>query len=161
MPKRQSRETRRSALLLFAALASGTAFAHPPTQLSSEAEKATAAEIIEFRKALADAINRRDAKALRDMYGDGFTHIHGSGKIDGKEARIVAAIAGVPVIETAPVDELSIRIPGGWTAIATGMSPIRSLADGKTYRFRWTAVYVRTDRSWLLVASQETRLPNP
>ena len=65
-------------------------------------------------------------------------HTHGSGKVDGKDARIVAALAGDPVIETAPVTDLVIRVPGGWTAIATGLSPIRSLADGKTYNFRWT-----------------------
>jgi ketosteroid isomerase-like protein len=153
--------TRRCVSILAASLAAGVAQAHPPTQLSSEAEKAAASEIVEFRKALADAIARKDAKALRDMYGDGFTHIHGSGKIDVKDARIVAAIAGDPVIETAPTEDLSIRIPGGWTAVATGISPVRSLADGKTYRFRWTAVYVRTDRSWQLVASQAVRLPAP
>ena len=58
-----------------------------------------------------------------------------------------------------PVTDLVIRVPGGWTAIATGVSPIRSLADGKTYNFRWTAVYVRIGEGWQIAASQATRLP--
>lgn len=132
--------------------------AHPPSILNQAAEKAIADEVIAFRKTLADAIANKDAAALRQLYADGFTHIHGSGKLDGKDARIVSALAGDPVIENAPVSDLAIRVPGGWTAIATGVSPIRSLADGKTYAFRWTAVYVRVDESFQLAASQATRL---
>ena len=105
------------------------------------------------------AIEKKDAAALRKIYADGFVHTHGSGKVDGKDARIVSALAGDPVIENAPVTDLVIRVPGGWTAIATGVSPIRSLADGKTYNFRWTAVYVRIGEGWQIAASQATRLP--
>ena len=60
---------------------------------------------------------------------------------------------------TAPVTDLVIRVPCGWTAIDSGLSPIRSLADGKTYNFRWTAVYVRIGEGWQIAASQATRLP--
>lgn len=139
-------------------LAAGQSLAHPPTILNAEQEKATVEEVIAFRKALADAIVAKDAGKLREMYADSFVHTHGSGKVDGKDARIVSALAGDPVIETAPVEDLKIRIPGGWTGVATGLSPIRSLADGKTYAFRWTAVYVRTEKSWQIAASQATRL---
>lgn len=134
------------------------ALAHPPTVLSPAGERAVAEEIVEFRKALASAIVARDAGKLREMYAPAFVHTHGSGKLDGKDARIVSGLAGDPVIENAPVEDLVIRAPSDWTAVATGISPIRSLADGKTYSFRWTAVYVRTQASWALAASQATRL---
>jgi ketosteroid isomerase-like protein len=146
------------ASLAFFAVAAGAALAHPPAILNKETEKVVADEVIEFRKALAAAIEKKDVAALRRMYADTFVHTHGSGKVDGKDARIVSALAGDPVIETAPVTELVIRVPGGWTAIATGVSPIKSLADGKTYSFRWIAVYVRVDDGWQLAASQATRL---
>ena len=107
---------------------------------------------------LAAAIEKKDAAALRTHYADAFVHTHGSGKVDGKDARIVSALAGDPVIENAPVTDLVIRVPGGWTAIATGISPIKSMADGKTYSFRWTAVYVRVGDGWQIAASQATRL---
>ena len=135
------------------------AAAHPPSILSEQAEKATVEEVVEFRKALSAAIERKDAAALRKIYAESFVHTHGSGKVDGRDARIVSALAGDPVIENAPTTDLVVRVPGGWTAIATGVSPIRSAADGKTYNFRWTAVYVRIGEGWQIAASQATRLP--
>ena len=79
--------------------------------------------MIDFRKTVARAIERKDAAALRKIYANGFVHTHGSGKVDGKDARIVSVLAGDPVIENAPVTDLVIRVPGGWTAIATGDEP--------------------------------------
>jgi hypothetical protein len=146
------------ALSLAAALPVAAALAHPPTILSPAGERAVAEEVEIFRKALAAAIVAKDAARLREMYAQSFVHTHGSGKVDGKDARIVSALAGDPVIENVPVDDLVIRAPSDWTAVATGISPIRSLADGKTYSFRWTAIYVRTQASWALAASQATRL---
>jgi ketosteroid isomerase-like protein len=139
-------------------LAVGGASAHPPSILSDEAAKATVEEVVAFRGSVNEAIEKKDAAALRRIYADGFVHTHGSGKVDGKDARIVSALAGDPVIENAPVSDLVIRVPGGWTAIATGLSPIRSLADGKIYNFRWTVVYVRMGDGWQIAASQATRV---
>lgn len=133
------------------------AAAHPPTQLSPSAEKATASEIVEFRERLAKAIRARDDAALRRMYANGFTHISSTGKIEDKEARITAVLAGGPALETAASDELVIRIPEGWTAVATGISPLAS-GEGGVVRYRWTAVYVRTATDWALAASQATRI---
>lgn len=132
--------------------------AHPPTQLNVDGEKAVAEEIKDFRKRLADAIKAKDAIALRKMYADTFQHTHTSAKTDNKDARIVSALAGDPVIETADVDDLVVRTHGGgWVAIAFGTSSIKSMADGKTYAVKWTSVYVRNEQSWQLVASHATR----
>ena len=132
--------------------------AHPPTIVDGATEKATAAEIVDFRKRLAAAVAAKDAAKLREMYANTFQHTHTSAKVDGKDARIVSLLAGDPVIETAPADDLVIRVhAGGWAAVAFGTSPIKSLADGKTYAVRWTAMYVRNEQSWQLVASQATR----
>ena len=70
----------------------GAVRAHPPSILSQEAEKATAEEVVAFRKSVVAAIERRDAAALRKIYAEGFVHTHGSGKVDGKDARIVSAL---------------------------------------------------------------------
>jgi ketosteroid isomerase-like protein len=146
------------AFLVVSLLWAAPVSAHPPAILNQQAEKAVGDEVAEFRKQLAAAIEKKDAAQLRTLYADSFVHTHGSGKVDGKDARIVSALAGDPVIENAPVTDLVIRVPGGWTAIATGVSPIKSLADGKTYSFRWTAVYVRIGDGWQIAASQATRL---
>ena len=105
----------------------GAALAHPPSILSEREEKATVEEVVEFRKAVSRAIEKKDAAALRKIYADGFAHTHASGKVDDKRAHIAAVLAGDPVIETAPATDLVIRVPGGWTAIVRGVSPIRSV----------------------------------
>jgi ketosteroid isomerase-like protein len=147
------------ATLVLIALGPTAALAHPPVTLSPAAEAATADEILAFRQALAAAITAKDAAKLRTMYTDGFTHTHTTGRIDGRDTRIAAAVAGDAVIETAPAEDLVIRVPGGWTGIAIGVSPIRSMADGGTVRVRWTAVYVRGPAGdWQLAASHATRV---
>jgi hypothetical protein len=139
----------------------GWAAAHPPSILSDREEKATAEEVVEFRKTVARAIEKKDAAALERIYAKSFAHTHASGKVDDKKARIAAVLAGEPVIEAAPVTELVIRVPGGWTAIVRGVSPIVSKSDGKTSKVRWTAVYVRVGETWQIAASQATRLEEP
>ena len=146
----------RAMLICALALCSAIAVAHSPD--SPGAASPAELEILAVREAIRAAVKAKDAAALRRIYTDDFTHTHGSGKVDGKDARIVSALAGDPVIETAPVTDLVIRVPGGWTAIATGLSPIRSVADGKTYNFRWTVTYVRIGEGWQIAASQATRL---
>jgi ketosteroid isomerase-like protein len=146
------------ALLAVLLAVSAPAAAHPPAILNSQAEQAIGEEITAFRRTVAEAIRARDADKLRRFYAPSFVHTHTTGKLDTKDARIVAALAGDPVIETATVEDLVIRVPNDWTAIATGQSPIKSLADGKTYAVRWIAVYTRTETSWQLAASQATRV---
>lgn len=149
---------RRIALCLMLLCVAMPARAHPPAILNEAGERAVAAEIEAFRAAMVEAIRNRNANLLREMYAPSFVHTHGSGKQDGRDARIVSALAGDPVIETASVREMVIRVPNDWTAIVTGLSPVRSLADAKTFDFRWMAVYVRTEKNWALAASQATRL---
>lgn len=143
-------------LLLFTAAA--PAQAHPPSQVNADTEKGIADEVTAFRKAMAEAIRRKDAATLRRMYAEHFQHIDTAAKSADRDARIVTALAGDPIIETAGVEDFRVHThAGGWVAIATATSPIKAISDGKTYAVRWTAVYVRTDTSWALAASQATR----
>ncbi len=138
-------------------LSTAPARAHPPAIVNAAAEKLIGEEIAAFRKALADAIAAKDAKRLKEMYATSFTHTHTSGKTDNRDARIVSALAGEPVIETADVQDLVVRAPNDWVAVVTGTSPIKSLVDGKTYAVKWLQVYTRQEKTWVLVASQATR----
>jgi ketosteroid isomerase-like protein len=159
---RETTGTRRRVLGAVAAFAlaswASVGWAHPPTIVGGAEEKATADEIIDFRKKLADAVTAKDVATLRAMYANTFQHTHTSAKVDGKDARLVALLAGEPVIENAPVEGLTIRVhAGGWAAVVFGTSPIKSLADGKVYAVRWTQMFVRAEQSWQLVASHATR----
>lgn len=136
------------------------ALAHPhEPEMKSEQIVAIEQQVVAFRAEIQTAIATKDVKRLRDLYASNFTHTHGSGKVDGRDARIVSVLAGEPVIETARADDLSIRVFHADTAIVTGKSPIPNLTDGKTYEFRWMAVYVRVGGEWHLASSQATRLP--
>lgn len=134
------------------------ALAHPHEVLTSEQHGDIERQLMTFRNELKDAVAAKDVVRLRAMYADSFTHTHGSGKMDGKDARIVALLAGDPVIETAPASEFSIRVHGPDTAIITGRSPILNRQDGKSYDFRWIQVCTRVSGDWQLAASQATRL---
>jgi len=135
------------------------ALAHPPRQPDSAEAASLVDEIKTFRETVAKAVTARDFPTLRAIYADAYTHTHGSGKIDNKDARIVSAMAGEPMIENAPTSELSYRVFAGPTVVVTGKSPILNVKEQKTYDFQWVAVYVTGRDGWLLAVSQATRLP--
>jgi Domain of unknown function (DUF4440) len=150
---------RRSLVTALPLLAVSPALAHPPRQPDSAESQSIIEEIKVFRERLAKAVTNKDFPALRSMYADAFTHTHGSGKLDNKDARLVSAMAGEPLIESAPATELSYRVFAGPTVVVTGKSPILNVKEQKTYDFRWVAVYVTGRDGWLLAVSQATRLP--
>jgi ketosteroid isomerase-like protein len=149
-----------TALALFAlCLTVSPALAHPPARLSTQSEQAVAGEIEAFYKAIASAVAAKDVARLKAMYAESFTHIHTSAKTDGRDARIVSLLSGEATVELLPFTTRSIAIhAGGWAAVARGVTPIRSAADGKTYTVHWTQLLTRGDNDgWMLIASQATR----
>jgi Domain of unknown function (DUF4440) len=150
---------RRSLITALPLLAASPVLAHPPRQPDNTESQSIVEEIKVFREKLAKAVKDKDFPTLRAMYADAFTHTHGSGKLDNKDARLVSAMAGEPLIENAPATELSYRVFAGPTVVVTGKSPILNVKEQKTYDFRWVAVYVTGRDGWLLAVSQATRLP--
>lgn len=149
---------RRSLLAAAPFLLPLAALAHPPRQPDSAEAKKFIDEVTDFRAKLAKAVQAKDLAAMRPLYADSFTHTHGSGKLDDKNARLVAAMAGEPLIEAAPATDLVFRIFTGPTVIVTGKSPILNMQEQKTYDFRWVCVYVTAKDGWQLAVSQATRL---
>ena len=150
-----------AASLPLLALPAIPALAHPPRQPDSAEAQTLIKEVTDFREKLARAVKDKDLAAMRPLYADAFTHTHGSGKLDNKDARLVSAMAGEPLIEAAPATELSFRVFAGPTVIVTGLSPILNVKEQKTYDFRWVCVYVTAKDGWQLAVSQATRLPLP
>lgn len=140
------------------ALAPEAAFAHPPRQPDPAEAKKFIQEITDFRARLAKAVLAKDFAALRPLYADSFTHTTETGKLDTKDARLAAAMAGDPMIETAPATDLTFRVFTGPTVIVTGRSSLLNVADQTTYDVRWGCVYVTAKDGWQLAASQATRL---
>lgn len=117
-------------------------------------------EISTFRHAFEDAATKKDAVALRNFYTDDFTHTHTSGKVDGKDARIVSVLAAEQTVEVAPVPEFRLSCFGESMCIARALSPIKRATDGKWMDVRWTQTYVKTGKGWQIAVSQATSLPN-
>jgi hypothetical protein len=135
------------------------ALAHPPRQPDKAESASIVEEIKVFRDKLGKAVTARDARALRSIYADAFTHTHESGKMDDKEARIASAMAGEPMIESAPASDLSYRVFAGPTVVVTGKSTLSNAGDQTRRDVRWVAVYVTGRDGWLLAVSQATKLP--
>ena len=148
-----------AALPLLALLPTAAALAHPPQAPEGAEAQRMIDEVTAFRAKLAKAVGAKDFAALRAAYADTYSHTHGSGKLDNKDARLVSAMAGEPMIENAPASELSFRVFTGPTVIVTGKSPILNVKEQKTYDFRWVCVYVTAIGGWQLAVSQATRLP--
>jgi len=138
--------------------ASGTLLAHPV--IKTEGDPAVAKEVLAARDALAAATQARDAVRLKALYTDDFTHTHGSGKVDGRDQRIVSLLTLEPTIEMAQADELEVHSYNGSTAIVRGKSPILNTRENQLYQFRWVQAYVKTAAGWKLAVSQATRLPD-
>ena len=112
------------------------ALAHSPAAQQDVSE--VSKQLMQFREDMKAAIGAKDLHRLRTMYADTFTHTHGSGKGDGKDARIVPLLAREPVIEDAPMSEVSVRVHGD-TAILAAKGPILDVRENKHYDFRWNA----------------------
>ena len=149
---------RRSLLAAAPFLLPLSALAHPPRQPDAAEAKHFVKEVTEFRAKLAKAVLAKNLAALRPLYAEGFTHTSEIGKLDTKDARLAAAMAGEPTIETAPATDLRFRVFTGPTVITTGTSPLPNVADQKPYDVRWVCVYVTAKDGWQLAASQATRL---
>jgi hypothetical protein len=147
---------RRSAFAILAAVVAAPALAHPQGAMDPATQR-VAAELMAFRETMKAAMVAKDVLKLRAMYTESFTHTHGSGKVDGRDTRIIALLTGEPVIEDAPITETLVRLHGD-TALFSGRSPILNKAENKLYDFRWLQVYVREGGAWKLAASQATRL---
>lgn len=148
----------RRSIIATAILLPTAALAHPPQAPQGAEAQRMIDEVTAFRARLAKAVETKDFATLRSSYADTFSHTHGSGKLDNKDARLVAAMAGEPLIEAAPASELVFRVFSGPTVILTGKSPILNVKEQKPYDFRWVCVYVTAISGWQLAVSQATRL---
>ena len=152
---------RRALLALLPALAlpvllPGTSLAHPHEMLTRERQGAIEQQVMAAREGIRTAVSARDAGRLRALYAADFTHTHTSGKVDGRDARIVSLLTGEPTVELARVEELTIRVLHADTAVLTGRSAIARMDGGGTRDVRWLQVYARIEGEWRLAASQAT-----
>ncbi len=145
--------------LLASPLLAPPALAHPPRQPDAAESQKFIQEVTALREKLAKAVRDKNVAALRAAYADAYTHTHESGKLDNKETRIGSALAGEPLVETAPATDLTFRVFTGPTVIVTGKSTMPGANGQTSANVRWVCVYITARDGWELAVSQATRLP--
>jgi len=145
-------------LIAIAALAAVTSASAHPIDPVPQADTTLQAEIGAFRKDFQAAGANRDAAALRRFYTDDFTHTHTSGKVDGKDARIVSVLAREQTVEMAPVPEFRLSCLASRLASPGPSVPSSGHRNGKWFDVRWTQTYVKTSKGWQIAISQATGL---
>lgn len=140
--------------LIFVGLFAVTALT---AQASEKKNEKAVAEINSLRRRTVELIQKRDRAALREIYAEDFSHTHASGKVDDKRTRLDVLVSGEKTIDTALAEDVSIKIFGEQTAVATGKSTLTS-GDGTATTYRWTIVYAKIGKKWTIAASQATKL---
>lgn len=134
-------------------------FAATAASAQALADQATTDAILSVREKVRAAAAAKDVKALEAIYADNFSHIRETGRTDLKAERIAILVAGGEgMIETAPEEEMIVLSFGQSTAIATGVSPVKDRATGRTAAFQWLTVYVKLDGQWRIAVSQANRV---
>lgn len=99
---------------------------------------------------IAAAVQKKDRKALEQIYAEDFYHVHAKGKIDDRKARLDAILSGEPTIDTAGQMNFGLRKYGD-SLIAVGT--INVMEDGKPATYAATRVYVRQNGRWVFASS--------
>ena len=131
---------------------------HPQTAVANDAVVRQA--VTDYYALVRHAVAQRDVVTLKNLYEEHFTHTHGSGKVDGRDARIVSLLAAEPTVEMRTDHELVIDSYDGDVAIVRGKGPILNVKENQLYQFRWVQVLIKRDNGWKMAVSQATRLPD-
>ncbi|CCH54194.1 hypothetical protein BN8_03340 [Fibrisoma limi BUZ 3] len=111
---------------------------------------------------ITEALVRRDRATLDRLLAEGFTFIHGFGKVDTRQEYLELAAAGRLARQRADLKRINepLRIYGNHTAIRFSRTIFYLKALNREDRGLNTAVYVKVGGQWQLASSQSTKLPD-
>jgi ketosteroid isomerase-like protein len=115
----------------------------------------TERELLKANQAYDEALTRGDAMALDRIYADEFVYTTFDGTVRDKNQQLSFTKSGDLQLEFGKSDDVRIRIYEN-TAVMTGRFTAKGKFRGKEIdiRERYTAVWVRQDGRWRLVAEQ-------
>jgi uncharacterized protein (TIGR02246 family) len=119
-------------------------------------------EVISTVAKWAEAVRDRDAKTLDLIFDDDVIITNHDGKTRGK-AEEMAAMKPNPNFRTTSVanEDVAIKLFGD-VAVVTALTRMKMLGGGgreQSLAMRYTAVFVKKDGIWKIVALQTTRAP--
>jgi ketosteroid isomerase-like protein len=107
---------------------------------------------------IATAVQKKDRKALEQVYAEDFYHVHAKGKIDDRKNRLDAILSGEPTIDVAVQWDVGLRRYGD-TVIAVGT--VKSTESGQPATYAVTRVYVSQNGRWVYASSHASAVvPN-
>ena len=122
-----------------------------PAHASPDSER----ELLKMNAEYDEAIMRGDAAALDRIFAEEFILTNWQCEVLNKQQQIAAVARGEAKLEDARSEDVRVRIYGE-TAVMTGRFTAQSTREGKTVKLNelYTAVWVRRDGRWQLVAEQ-------
>lgn len=101
-----------------------------------------------------------DTAALKNLLGEDLTYTHSTGVVQDRVHFLDALSSGSLRYESIAPSDVLVRLYGP-AGVVTGRVDMKVVLDGneKTIAARYTAVYVRRDLRWQLVAWQSSPLP--
>ncbi|HEY8832772.1 MAG TPA: nuclear transport factor 2 family protein [Gemmatimonadaceae bacterium] len=106
-----------------------------------------------------EAMVKQDAVLLASLLDDDLTYVHTGGDLQDK-AQLVELIRSKALIyESIEPSDIVVHVYDG-SAVVTGRSHmrVRSATGVSSFWIRFTEVYVRRDRRWLLTAWEATKI---
>lgn len=126
----------------------------------ASAQSKSEKEVRETVKQWADSIVNRDAAALDKILSADLIVTTFDGKTRGKTEELTV-VKPNPDVETVSVENEDLRVKiYGKTAVVTALTKMKFVISGKDVgsNFRYTAVFVRQDGRWQIVALQTARV---
>ena len=138
-------------LPIFIAVAVAMSLVVGSASASPEAER----ELLKVNEQYDDAIMRGDVAALERIFADEFIYTNPKAEVLDKKQQIAALSSGGVKLTDAKSDDVRIRIYGQ-TAVMTGRFTAKADSAGTSEMIneRYTAVWIRRDGGWQLVAEQ-------
>jgi ketosteroid isomerase-like protein len=119
-------------------------------------------ELLNVNQAYDEALVRGDAVALERIYADEFVYTTFDGTVRDKTQQLTFTKSGDLRLESGKSDDVRIRVYEN-TAVMTGRFTAKGKFRGKNVHIseRYTAVWVKQDGRWLLVAEQGNEIKQP
>ena len=138
-------------LVVFTAVVAAVFVIVAPAQASPEAER----ELLKANEQYDEAIMRGDVPTLERIFADEFIYTNPKAEVLSKKQQIAVLSSGDFKLTEAKSDDVRIRIYGE-SAVMTGRFTAKVESAGKSEMIdeRYTAVWVRRDGRWQLVAEQ-------
>jgi ketosteroid isomerase-like protein len=132
-----------------------------PGRASSGTERAAERVLMRLEDAWAQAVVRRDARALGRFIAPRWVYSDESG-VMSREAGIAAFTSGTDTVREASNADMRAMVYGN-SAVVIGILRMKGSGPGGpfTHRYRYTDTWVFSNGRWQCVASQDYLMPEP